>query len=118
MPRNDHDRARVAIVRWSLAIPVGPLGRPDLGGLGECHERAAQAPVQSDVAERHAIVHEGDRQQGASPFPWIATDLEDVGCVEIEVELDLHRLGMLREVRDREPLLESARQDSLTRDAE
>ncbi len=56
--------------------------------LRELEMRQSLAPVQTVVPERDAPVGHGDRQQPAATLARVAPDLEDVGAVGAELELD------------------------------
>jgi hypothetical protein len=108
------DPARAAAALVAVADPNRLRGR-----LAE-HEVGLQpALIEPVIAERHPRSDDRDRQVRPALAARVATDLEDVGRVVGQLELDLDRRGVLRVVDDAQPLLERlAGQQPLARDPE
>ena len=116
-PREPAQLARLA--RAQLPVPREPHparvgGARDVGvdrhglvaRLAEQQVRPAPHVVEAVVAEGHAVRPHGDREMAAARGPDPAADLEDVGGIggQLQVELDLDAL--LGVVDDLDPLLE------------
>ena len=74
--------------------------------LAEREVGAHPHPVEAVVAERDAVRLERDRELRAAGRPRPAPDLEDVGRVGRELQLELHLARRLLVVDDLDPLLE------------
>ena len=87
--------------------------------LTEPDVRRATAAVEPVVAERDGAGDRSGREQGPARGPALPADLEDVGAVDPELELDIDRLPALGVVDDRQVFLEPAqRQDAFAADPE
>ena len=89
--RDEHARARPG---------RGVVDRIDGRALG-AHGRDPRHAVEPDIAEVDPVVGQLDREQAPARGPRIAADLEDVGHVDAEPELQLEGFDRRRVVDDR-----------------
>jgi hypothetical protein len=113
----DRPADRQPLVRLQPDAPAGdhadarPIGLVADGiepaALDDDRRRAADA-IEAVVREDRAIAKQSDRLQLPAQDPRIAANLEDVGHVDAETELQRELLGVLRVVHDQEPFAQPA----------
>ena len=101
-----------------LSLSGRQVARREHLGVAERDLGPAQDPIPADRPEGHPLRGHGDRQRSSFCLAGVAADLEDVGRVDAQGQVDRDQLGMVGEVGHRQPLAQARADDPLAGEAE